>query len=411
MVLKANKNDDLGGHISTYSSASALYEVGFNHFFRGSDDGPGDLIYYQGHSSPGIYARSYLEKNISETSLDNFRREIDGKGLSSYPHPWLMPDYWQFPTVSMGLGPIMSIYQAHVMKYLEQRGLLKASENRKIWMFCGDGEMDEPESMGAISLAAREKLDNLIFVINCNLQRLDGPVRGNSRIATELGSIFHAAGWNVVNLIWGRKWDKLFENDKTGALRWVINNTVDGEYQNFKAKGGAYTRKHFFGKHPDALKLVENMTDEEIEDLNRGGHDPLKIFNAYKEAYNCKDKPTVILAFTVKGYGIGTGQANNKTHQIKKLSHDDLKSFKDNFKLPLQDSELEDPPYLNFKKGSKEYEYLINQRKKLKGFLPSRHFNTTKLITEKDKHFYEFDAESKRKFRQLWFLSKYLPLY
>ena len=396
MVLKANKNDDLGGHISTYSSASALYEVGFNHFFRGSDDGPGDLIYYQGHSSPGIYARSYLEKNISETSLDNFRREIDGKGLSSYPHPWLMPDYWQFPTVSMGLGPIMSIYQAHVMKYLEQRGLLKASENRKIWMFCGDGEMDEPESMGAISLAAREKLDNLIFVINCNLQRLDGPVRGNSRIATELGSIFHAAGWNVVNLIWGRKWDKLFENDKTGALRWVINNTVDGEYQNFKAKGGAYTRKHFFGKHPDALKLVENMTDEEIEDLNRGGHDPLKIFNAYKEAYNCKDKPTVILAFTVKGYGIGTGQANNKTHQIKKLSHDDLKSFKDNFKLPLQDSELEDPPYLNFKKGSKEYEYLINQRKKLKGFLPSRHFNTTKLITEKDKHFYEFDAESKR---------------
>ena len=237
------------------------------------------------NSSPGIYARSFLEGFITEQQLDNFRQEIDGNGLSSYPHPWLMPEYWQFPTVSMGLGPIMAIYQAHIMKYLEQRGLLPNKTNRKIWMFCGDGEMDEPESLGAISLAAREKLNNLIFVINCNLQRLDGPVRGNSRIITELGAIFKAAGWNVVNAIWGRKWDELLAKDSTGALQWVMNNTVDGEYQNFKAKGGAYTRKHFFGKHPDALKLVEDMTDEEIEDLNRGGHDPLKVFNAYKSAY------------------------------------------------------------------------------------------------------------------------------
>ena len=280
-VLKANKDLDLGGHISTYSSARTLYEVGFNHFFRGSDKNLGDMVYYQGHSSPGIYARSFLEGNISAQQLDNFRQEIDGNGLSSYPHPWLMPDYWQFPTVSMGLGPIMSIYQAHIVKYLEQRGLLSSDPKRKIWMFCGDGEMDEPESLGSISLAAREKLNNLVFVINCNLQRLDGPVRGNSRIITELGTIFKAAGWNVVNLIWGRKWDKLLQKDKNGALRWVMENTVDGEYQNFKAKGGAYTRKNFFGKHPDALKLVENMTDDEIEELNRGGHDPGKVYNAY----------------------------------------------------------------------------------------------------------------------------------
>ena len=283
-VLKANSSDDLGGHISTYSSAATLYETAFNHFFKGYDEQLGDLIYYQGHSSQGIYARSFLEGRLKEADLDNFRREVSGNGLSSYPHPWLMPNYWQFPTVSMGLGPIMAIYQSHIMKYLESRGLLQ-NQNRKVLMFCGDGEMDEPESLGAISLAAREKLDNLIFVINCNLQRLDGPVRGNSRIITELGRIFEAAGWNVINLIWGRKWDELLEKDYTGALRWVMNNTVDGEYQNFKAKGGAYTRKHFFGKHPDALKLVENMSDKEIEELNRGGHDPIKVFNAYKRAY------------------------------------------------------------------------------------------------------------------------------
>ena len=393
-VLKANQQNDLGGHISTYSSAATLYEVGFNHFFRGGQFS--DLIYYQGHSSPGIYARSFLEGLISEKELDNFRQEIDGNGLSSYPHPWLMPDYWQFPTVSMGLGPIMSIYQAHVMKYLEQRQLLEHHPNRKIWVFCGDGEMDEPESMGSISLAAREKLDNLVFVINCNLQRLDGPVRGNSRIITELGTIFKAAGWNVVNLIWGRKWDELLEKDTKGALRWIMNNTVDGEYQNFKAKGGAYTRKHFFGKHPDALELVKNMSDQEIEELNRGGHDPGKVFNAYKSAYDCKDKPTVILAFTVKGYGIGSRQADNTTHQVKKLNKENLEEFVKNFSLPLNSQQFENLEYLSFDKESEEYKYLISQRKKLGGFLPKRTTSNQTLNVFTNDHFDYFNDESKR---------------
>ena len=393
-VLKANKNLDLGGHISTYSSAATLYEVGFNHFFRGGH--LSDMVYFQGHSSPGIYARSFLEGSLTEQHLDNFRQEIDGNGLSSYPHPWLMPKYWQFPTVSMGLGPIMAIYQAHIMKYLEQRGLLQSESKRKIWMFCGDGEMDEPESLGAISLAAREKLDNLIFVINCNLQRLDGPVRGNSRIITELGSIFKAAGWNVVNTIWGRKWDDLLSRDTKGALRWVMNNTVDGEYQNFKAKGGAYTRKNFFGKHPDALKLVENMSDKEIEDLNRGGHDPQKVFNAYQSAYNCDDKPTVILAFTVKGYGIGSRQADNTTHQVKKLSDENIKDFIEKFNLPLSKKQYENLEYLKFKKNSKEYKYLVSQREKLGGFLPKREQVKTNLQVEKNSHFSDFDDLSKR---------------
>ena len=393
-VLKANKDLDLGGHISTYSSAATLYEIGFNHFFRGGE--LADMIYYQGHSSPGIYARSFLEGLITEQQLNNFRQEIDGNGLSSYPHPWLMPDYWQFPTVSMGLGPIMAIYQAHVMKYLEQRGLLQNEPKRKIWVFCGDGEMDEPESLGAISLAAREKLNNLVFIINCNLQRLDGPVRGNSRIITELGSIFKAAGWNVINLIWGRKWDELLAKDSKGALRWVMNNTVDGEYQNFKAKGGAYTRKHFFGKHPDALKLVEDLTDEEIENLNRGGHDPLKVFNAYKAAQECIDKPTVILAFTVKGYGIGSRQADNTTHQVKKLTEENLKDFITNFNLPIDAKKLNKLDYLKFNKNSKEYKYLINQRKKLGGFLPRREALKSNLKVATKSHFEEFNLQSKR---------------
>ena len=393
-VLKANKELDLGGHISTYSSAATLYEVGFNHFFKGGD--LSDMVYFQGHSSPGIYARSFLEGSLSENELDNFRQEIDGNGLSSYPHPWLMPEYWQFPTVSMGLGPIMAIYQAHVMKYLEQRGLLQIDHERKIWMFCGDGEMDEPESLGAISLAAREKLNNLIFVINCNLQRLDGPVRGNSRIITELGAIFKAAGWNVVNNIWGRKWDELLAKDSTGALKWVMNNTVDGEYQNFKAKGGAYTRKHFFGKHPEALKLVEDMTDDEIESLNRGGHDPLKVFNAYKSAYECTDKPTVILAFTVKGYGIGSRQADNTTHQVKKLSEENLQDFIRNFNLPIDDKKLKNLEYLSLSKDSEEYKYLINQRKQLGGFLPRRVASKANLKVENNSHFDEFNLKSKR---------------
>ena len=395
-VLKANKKEDLGGHISTYSSASTLYEVGFNHFFKGSDEKPGDLIYFQGHSSPGIYARSFLEGRLSEEKLNNFRREISGSGLSSYPHPWLMPDYWQFPTVSMGLGPIMGIYQAHVMKYLEQRDLLEHDPKRKIWVYCGDGEMDEPESLGSISLAAREKLNNLVFVINCNLQRLDGPVRGNSRIITELGAIFKAAGWNVVNLIWGRRWNELLDKDKTGALRWVMNNTVDGEYQNFKAKGGAYTRKHFFGKHPDALKLVENLTDQEIEDLNRGGHDPQKVFNAYKKAYEVIDKPTVILSFTIKGYGIGSRQADNTTHQVKKLSLDNLREFKDKFNLPVNESELESLPYLTFSKNSKEFKYLKKKREDLGGYLPTRITKKSKLQFGTNDFFVQFENVSKR---------------
>ena len=393
-VLKANKEHDLGGHISTYSSAATLYEVGFNHFFRGGN--LSDMVYFQGHSSPGIYARSFLEGSLTEQQLDNFRQEIDGNGLSSYPHPWLMPEYWQFPTVSMGLGPIMAIYQAHIMKYLEQRGLLQNETKRKIWMFCGDGEMDEPESLGAISLAAREKLDNLIFVINCNLQRLDGPVRGNSRIITELGAIFKAAGWNVVNNIWGRKWDELLAKDSTGALKWVMNNTVDGEYQNFKAKGGAYTRKHFFGKHPEALKLVEDMTDQEIEDLNRGGHDPLKVFNAYKSAYECTGKPTVILAFTVKGYGIGSRQADNTTHQVKKLTEENLKDFIKNFNLPIDVKKLNNLDYLKLDTKGKEYKYLINQRKKLGGFLPRREAIKANLRVYDNSHFDEFNTKSKR---------------
>ncbi len=393
-VLKANKKLDLGGHISTYSSAATLYEVGFNHFFRGGD--LSDMVYFQGHSSPGIYARSFLEGSISEQDLDNFRQEIDGNGLSSYPHPWLMPDYWQFPTVSMGLGPIMAIYQAHILKYLEQRKLLQNEPNRKVWMFCGDGEMDEPESMGVISLAAREKLDNLIFVINCNLQRLDGPVRGNSRIITELGTIFKAAGWNVVNTIWGRKWNDLLAKDTKGALRWIMNNTVDGEYQNFKAKGGAYTRKHFFGKHPEALKLVEDMTDDEIENLNRGGHDPLKVFNAYKSAYECKDKPTVILAFTVKGYGIGSRQADNTTHQVKKLTEENLNDFIKKFNLPIDSKKLNNLEFLKFSKNSKEYKYLVSKRKKLGGFLPRRKAVKANLKVKNNSHFDEFNNTTKR---------------
>ena len=395
-VLKANKDDDLGGHISTFSSAAMLYETGFNHFFKGSSEGLGDLVYFQGHSSPGIYARSFLEGRINEKKLLNFRREIGKEGLSSYPHPWLMPEYWQFPTVSMGLGPIMSIYQAHVMRYLEKRNLIDHDPERKIWMFCGDGEMDEPESLGAISLAAREKLDNLVFVINCNLQRLDGPVRGNSRVITELGTIFKAAGWNVVNLIWGRKWNDLLAKDTKGGLRWVMNNTVDGEYQNFKAKGGAYTREHFFGKHPDALKLVEHMSDEEIEELNRGGHDPIKVFNAYKKAYECKDKPTVILAFTIKGYGIGSRQADNTTHQVKKLSIENLRVFKDKFNLPLTEKDLENPKFIKLKKGSEEESYLLKQRKKLGGFLPSRNTVEAKLSPSTNSHFDQFDIPVER---------------
>ena len=388
-VLKANKTQDLGGHISTYSSASTLYEVGFNHFFKGSDGQLGDLVYFQGHSSPGIYARSFLEGRISESFMSNFRQEVNKEGLSSYPHPWLMPDYWQFPTVSMGLGPIFAIYQAHIVKYLENRGLISKKDDRKIWAFCGDGEMDEPESLGAIGLAGREKLNNLIFVINCNLQRLDGPVRGNSKIITELAKQFSGAGWNVVNLIWGRKWNELIENDNDGLLQQIMDQTVDGEYQNFKSKGGSYTREKFFGKNNDVYERVSSMSDEEIESLNRGGHDPVKVFNAYNQAYIEKQRPTVILAFTIKGYGIGSKQADNATHQVKKLTKENLNEFIKYFDLTEHKINLDNPGFINLDKNNELYDYLIERREALGGFLPKRTISKTKLVPN-SKVFEEF---------------------
>ena len=374
MVVRANKSaDELGGHIASFSSAATLYEVGFNHFWRGSEGGkPGDLVYFQGHSSPGMYARSFLEGRLTEEQLDNFRREVDGKGLSSYPHPWLMPDYWQFPTVSMGLGPINSIYQAHVMRYLDQRGLIEKGD-RKIWAFLGDGECDEPESLGAISLAGREKLDNPIFVINCNLQRLDGPVRGNGKVVQELEGVFRGAGWNVVKVLWGGAWDKLLEKDKTGLLQKRMDEVLDGEMQNYKANGGAYTREHFFGKYPELLELVKDMTDDEILHLARGGHDAHKVYNAYHNAVNTKGQPTVILAQTVKGYGMGpTGEAVNNAHQVKKLDIDALKTFRDRFNIPIEDKDLEKIPYYRPPEDSAEMQYLHERRKQLNGYLPAR---------------------------------------
>ena len=373
MVMRANDNDDgLGGHISSFSSAATLYDIGFNYFFHGNDDSPGDLIYYQGHSAPGIYARSYLEGRITEEQLDNFRREVGGNGLSSYPHPWLMPDYWQFPTVSMGLGPIQAIYQAHVMKYQQSRELVDHS-GRKVWAFLGDGECDEPESLGAIALAGRERLNNLIFVVNCNLQRLDGPVRGNGKIIQELEGVFRGAGWNVIKVIWGRHWDILLEKDQTGLLKKRMNEVCDGELQNYKANGGAYTREHFFGKYPELLELVKDLSDDDIMYLNRGGHDPYKVYAAYAEAVEQTDKPTVVLAMTVKGYGMGaSGEAQNETHSLKKLDIESLKTFRDRFAIPVSDDELKDVPYYRPAQDSPELVYMRTRREELGGNIPSR---------------------------------------
>ncbi len=373
MVMKANDNDEgLGGHIASFASSATLYDVGFNHFFRGNDgDTPGDLIYFQGHVSPGMYARSYVEGRLSEANLDNFRREVNGGGLSSYPHPWLMPDYWQFPTVSMGLGPIKSIYQARFNRYMEARGLIPKTD-RKVWAFLGDGECDEPESLGAIALATREKLDNLIFVINCNLQRLDGPVRGNSKIVQELEGVFRGAGWNVIKVLWGRGWDELLAKDKTGLLQKRMDEVVDGEMQNYKTNGGAYTREHFFGKYPELLELVKDLSDEDIMGLARGGHDSHKVYNAYYQAVNTKGRPTVILAQTVKGYGMGTGQAVNKTHSLKELDLQSLKAFRDRFELPISDEDLPKLPYYRPAEDSPEMQYMKARRTTLKGFVPSR---------------------------------------
>ncbi len=380
IVMRANQNDDeLGGHIATFASSATLYDVGFNHFFRApSDSHGGDLIYYQGHSAPGIYARSYLEGRLTEEQLDNFRREVGGQGLSSYPHPWLMPDYWQFPTVSMGLGPIMAIYQAHVMKYLINRGLLP-DQNRKVWAFLGDGEMDEPESLGAIALAGREKLDNLIYVINCNLQRLDGPVRGNGKIIQELESVFRGAGWKVIKVVWGKKWDPLLARDESGALRQRMNEAVDGEYQVFKNRGGAYTREKFFGKYPELAELVKDLSDDEIASLDRGGHDPFKVYAAYAEAMATKGQPVVILAKTVKGYATGAGQAVNKTHQLKSLDLPSLKQFRDRFDMPFSDEQLEQLPFYRPADDSPEMRYLRERREKLGGHLPQRRMKSREL--------------------------------
>ncbi|WP_028299788.1 pyruvate dehydrogenase (acetyl-transferring), homodimeric type [Oceanospirillum beijerinckii] len=377
MVMRANKkNPGIGGHISSFMSSATLYDVGFNYFFRApKDDFEGDLIYVQGHTAPGIYSRSFLEGRLSEDQLDKFRQEVDGDGLSSYPHPWLMPDYWQFPTVSMGLGPLGAIYQAHVMKYLDSRGK-KPMQDRKIWAFLGDGECDEPETLGAISLAGREKLDNLIFVINCNLQRLDGPVRGNGRIMDELEGVFRGAGWNVIKVVWGRFWDPLFERDSKGIMQKRMDEAVDGEYQNYKQKGGAYTREHFFGKYPELADMVKDMSDEDIYRLNRGGHDPYKVYAAYHEAVNTTGRPTVILAHTVKGYGIGEdGEAKNDTHSVKSLQIAGLKKFRDRFGIPVTDEQLEDVPYYKPSDDSPEMQYMQAQRARLGGYLPARRAN------------------------------------
>lgn len=375
MVVRANDNDDgLGGHISSFSSSATLYDVGFNHFFRGGEgEDLDDLVFFQGHISPGIYSRSFLEGRITEDQLDNFRREVDGKGLSSYPHPWLMPDYWQFPTVSMGLGPITAIYQAHVMRYMSSRELCPRGD-RKVWAFLGDGECDEPETLGAISLAGRENLENLIFVINCNLQRLDGPVRGNGKIIQELEGVFRGAGWNVIKVVWGSGWDELLAKDKSGLLQKRMDEVCDGELQNYKANGGAYTRKHFFGKYPELLELVKDMTDDEIYGLKRGGHDRQKVYAAYHEATHHKGQPTVILAQTVKGYGLGVngGESVNIAHNVKKLKLDDLRHFRDRFSIPVSDEDLKSVPYYRPAEDSPEMTYLQERRKALHGYVPSR---------------------------------------
>jgi pyruvate dehydrogenase E1 component len=374
MVVRANRGEgDLGGHIASYASVNTLMEVGFMHFWRApTAEFGGDLVYIQGHSAPGIYARAYLEGRLTEEQLANFRRDVDGKGVTSYPHPKLMPDFWQFPTVSMGLGPIAAIYQARFLKYLHNRGIADTS-GRKVWCFCGDGEMDEPESLGAIDVAARENLDNLIFVVNCNLQRLDGPVRGNGKIIQELEGSFRGAGWNVIKLIWGSYWDPLLARDRDGALRHVMETTVDGEYQNFKANDGAFVRKHFFGKDPRLLEMVSRMSDDDIWRLNRGGHDPHKIYAAYAAATRHQKQPVVILAKTVKGFGMGKiGEGKNPTHQLKKLDDDAVREFRDRFRIPIPDDRLPEIPFYKPEPDSDEMKYLLERRRALGGFLPQR---------------------------------------
>jgi pyruvate dehydrogenase E1 component len=383
MVLRAGKYaPELGGHIASYASASTLYEIGFNHFFKGPQyNHGGDLLYVQGHCSPGIYARAFLEGRLSESQLGYFRQEVEVDGLSSYPHPWLMSNFWQFPTVSMGLGPLQAIYQARFLKYLENRGLI-ASEGRKVWAFLGDGEMDEVESVGALSIAAREKLDNLIFVVNCNLQRLDGPVRGNGKIIQELEGLFRGAGWNVIKVIWGGRWDPLFTKDTHGIMQKRMQECVDGDYQAYKANNGAYVREHFFGQYPELKQMVEHLSDEEIWRLNRGGHDPQKVYAAYAAAVEHTGSPTVILAKTIKGYGMGAaGEGMNITHQQKKMTIEQLKTFRDRFSIPIPDDKINDIPFYRPAEDSPEIQYLKKQREALGGYLPARTTTCDALAT------------------------------
>jgi pyruvate dehydrogenase E1 component len=374
IILRANKDSsELGGHIASFQSSALLYDIGWGHFWHAAtEQHGGDLIYVQGHVSPGVYARAFLEGRLSETQLLNYRQEAGGKGIPSYPHPWLMPDFWQFPTVSMGLGPLMAIYQARFLKYLEGRSLAK-TEGRKVWAFLGDGECDEPESLGAISLGGRERLDNLVFVINCNLQRLDGPVRGNGKIIQELESVFRGAGWNVIKVVWGSGWDRLLAKDKTGLLLKRMEECVDGEYQDFKSKNGAYVREHFFGKYSELKELVADMSDDEIWRLNRGGHDPDKVFAAYSAATKHRGQPTVILAKTVKGYGMGeSGEGQMIAHQAKKMTHESLTQFRDRFQIPIKDEQLAEMPFISFPEDSEEMKYLREHRAALGGYLPQR---------------------------------------
>ncbi len=393
MVVKANATTNVGGHISTYASAATLYEVAFNHFFRGaSENFPGDLVYFQGHAAPGMYARAFLEGRISEAQLQNFRQELaEGGGLSSYPHPYLMPDFWQFPTVSMGLGPIMSLYQGRFNRYLQARKLVNWNTEPKIWAFLGDGECDEPETLGAITLGARENLDNLIWVINCNLQRLDGPVRGNGKIIQELEGLFRGAGWNVIKVIWGCDWDEMLARDKTGLLLKRMEECVDGDFQKYSVEPGSYTRKHFFGKYPELLPLVNHLTDDQIRKLLRGGHDTRKMYAAYKVATEHKGQPTVILANTVKGYGLGeAGEGKNITHQQKKMNEKELREFRERFEIPVSDDVIADTPFYRPPADSPEIQYLLERRKALGGFLPARIVKNIKLDVPKLESFAEF---------------------
>jgi pyruvate dehydrogenase E1 component len=393
MVVRANRIEDgIGGHISTFASSATLYEVAFNHFFRGRDNGSeGDMVYFQGHGSPGIYARAFLEGRITLEQLENFRRELKpGGGLSSYPHPWLMPDFWEFPTVSMGLGPIMAIYQARFNRYLEDRGLKPANDS-KVWAFLGDGETDEPEALGAITLASREKLDNLIFVINCNLQRLDGPVRGNGQIIQELEAIFRGAGWNVVKVIWGAEWDDLLERDSEGLLVKRMGEVVDGEYQKYAVESGAYVRKHFWGSDPRLLEMVKHLSDEQLKKLTLGGHDPAKVYNAYKRAVECKGMPSVILARTIKGYGVGeSGEGKNVTHQQKKLNDEEVKAFRTRFGIPISDEEVAKAPFYRPPQNSAEITYLLERRQSLNGFVPKRQVRAEPIRPNLGEAFAEF---------------------